>query len=485
MPQPPLQGVGVFTPKLLQRAAAILVVLPPHGFADSCGVQRVAGSQLRRHQARELKAAAPAPIGTMTRRAPKNLLKHVHPSDLRAVAQLATQAASGVIRITEGVHQSIWHLLGAPGGRVPGQTAGITGLVYRSIQGSTQLLGKGADALLARLQPLLESPEAVLSGTPRREAVLAALNGVVGDRLAASDNPLTTPMTLRYQGESLNLRALPADLAASGKVLLLIHGLCMNDLQWHTRHAGGLAQGADHGAALAAQLGYTPIHLRYNTGLHISQNGHELARQLEQLIALWPVPLNELTVLAHSMGGLVIRSAAYYARRESMHWRSHLKNIVFLGTPHHGAPLERAGNWLDIILGRTPLSAPFVRLTRLRSAGITDLRYGYVLDVDWQGQDLFRPRSASREAVPLPRGVACFAVAGITAARRGALADHLVGDGLVPLNSALGQHSDARRSLAFPEASKWIAHRTSHMALLHSPAVTRQLVQWLAPDSGS
>ena len=123
------------------------------------------------------------------------------------------------------------------------------------------------------------------------------------------------------------------------------------------------------------------------------------------------------------------------------------------------------------------LSAPFVRLTRLRSAGITDLRYGYVLDVDWQGQDLFRPRSGSRETVPLPEGVACFAVAATTAARRSALVGRLVGDGLVPLNSALGQHSDARRSLAFAEASKWIAYRTSHMALLHSPAVTQQLAQ--------
>ncbi|MEO9042403.1 MAG: alpha/beta hydrolase [Rhodoferax sp.] len=401
------------------------------------------------------------------------------------MAQIATQAASGVVRITEEVHQSVLRSLGAPGGRLPGQTAGITGLVYRSIQGTTQLLGKSADALLARLQPLQESSEAVLSGTPEREAVLAALNGVMGDRLAASDNPLTTPMTLRYQGEPLNLRALPAGLAASGKVLLLIHGLCMNDLQWHSRHADGPEQGVDHGSALAAQLGYTPIHLRYNTGLHISQNGHELARQLEQLFARWPVPLDELTVLAHSMGGLVIRSAAYYSQQDSMHWRSHLKNIVFLGTPHHGAPLERAGNWIDIILGRTPFSAPFVRLTRLRSAGITDLRYGYVLDVDWQGQDLFRPRSGSREAVPLPEGVACFAVAGTTAARPGALVGHVVGDGLVPLSSALGQHSDARRCLAFADSSKWIAYRTSHMGLLHSPAITQQLVQWLAPDSGS
>ena len=417
----------------------------------------------------------------MTIPVPKNSLKHLRASDLRGVAQLATQATAGVTRIAEGVHQAVWRSLGASGGPLPDQTGGITGLVYKSIQGVTQLLGKGVDALFARLQPLLESADTAQPGTPQREAVLAALNGVMGDRLVAGNNSLATPMTLRYRGEALDWQALPPGLAVTGKVLLLIHGLCMNDLQWHIWHAGEPAQEVGHGAALAAQLGYTPVYLRYNTGLHISENGHELSRQLEQLVAHWPVPIDELTVVAHSMGGLVIRSAVYYGRQGAARWPARLDSIVFLGTPHHGAPLERAGNWIDVILGRTPFSAPFVRLTRLRSAGITDLRYGYVLDVDWRGQDLFRPRLDSRKAVPLPEGVACYAVAGTTAAKRSALADRLVGDGLVPLNSALGQHDDPRRSLAFAKASQWIAYRTNHMALLSSPAVTQQLVQWLTP----
>jgi pimeloyl-ACP methyl ester carboxylesterase len=419
----------------------------------------------------------------MTKQAPKNPLKHLSTSDLRGVVKLTAQAASGVIRITEEVHQSVRHTLGAPGGRLPGQAGGLTGVIYRGLQGATHTLGTGADRLLARLQPVLEPVQAPLVGTSRREAVLAAMNGVMGDRLAAGGNPLATPMSLRYQGAVLNFQSLPPDLATSRKVLLLIHGLCMNDLQWHTRHPGDPAQDVDHGAALAAQLGYAPIYLRYNTGLHISQNGRELARQLEQLVARWPVPLDELTVVAHSMGGLVMRSAAYYAEQDGLRWRDRLKNIVFLGTPHHGAPLERAGSWIDVILGRTPFSAPFVRLTRLRSAGITDLRFGHVLDVDWQGQDRFRPRPESCEAVPLPAGVACYAVAGATAARRSTLADRLVGDGLVPVNSALGQHDDVRRCLAFASTAQWIAYRTHHMALLSSAAVTQQVLRWLTPGS--
>ena len=153
----------------------------------------------------------------MTMPTPKNPLKHLRASDLRGVAQLATQATAGVARITEGVHQAVWSALGAPGGKVPGQTGGITGLVYKSIQGATQLLGKGVDTLFARLQPLLESADAAHPGTPQREAVLAALNGVMGDRLVAGNNSLATPMTLRYRGEALDWQALPPGLRSRAR----------------------------------------------------------------------------------------------------------------------------------------------------------------------------------------------------------------------------------------------------------------------------
>jgi pimeloyl-ACP methyl ester carboxylesterase len=157
--------------------------------------------------------------------------------------------------------------------------------------------------------------------------VLAALNGVMGDRLLANNNPFAIPMTLRYQGEVLNWQALPAMPEASGKVLLLIHGLCMNDLQWRTEHQGRVV---DHGAALASTLGYTPVYLRYNSGLHTSQNGRELSALLQELAKHWPLPIEEITVVAHSMGGLLIRSAVHYARQDSLHWPQHLKSIVFL-----------------------------------------------------------------------------------------------------------------------------------------------------------
>ncbi len=395
---------------------------------------------------------------------------HWRSSDLRAVAQLATQATTAVAHIAEGVHQSVWGTMGVPGGKATGQTRGLTRLVYQSVRGITQLVGNGLETVLKRLAPVLEIADQAAPGSPQREAVLAALNGVMGDRLHASGNPLATPMTLRYQGQALDWQALPAMPGATGKVVLLIHGLCMNELQWSA---------PGHADALAA-LGYTPVHLRYNSGRHISENGHELAAQLEQLHAHWPAPLQDITVVAHSMGGLLIRSALHAARQAGLRWPERLKAIVFLGTPHHGAPLERAGNWFDVILGSSPYTRPFARLAQLRSAGITDLRYGHVLDSDWQGQQRFRRQPDKREPLPLPEGVACYAVAATTAAKRGLLADRLLGDGLVPLHSALGQHDDARRTLAFAKSAQCIVYRTSHMALLSSPTVTRQILDWLS-----
>ncbi|MEO7108766.1 MAG: alpha/beta hydrolase, partial [Rhodoferax sp.] len=330
-----------------------------------------------------------------------------------------------------------------------------------------------------KLEPLLADLVDAPPDTPQREAVLAALNGVMGDLLANSHNPLATPMTLRYQGRAMNLHALAPMPGATGKVLLLIHGLCMNDLQWQAPAGDGDTAAVDYGAALAAELGYTPVYLRYNTGLHTSQNGHELASMLEQLLTHWPVAVTDFTVLVHSMGGLLIRSALQAAQQKDLLWPRLLKNIVFLGTPHHGAPLERAGNWVDVVLGTTPFSKPFAKLGQLRSSGITDLRYGFVQDSDWQGHDRFKRKPDSRQPLPLPAGVACYTVAATTAAKRSPLADRVIGDGLVPLASALGQHDDPRHQLAFAKANQAIVYRTNHMALLNSPDVARQVVKWL------
>lgn len=398
---------------------------------------------------------------------------HLRASDARAVVQLATQATRGVARMAEGVHQSVWSTMGAPAGKSSDQTRGITGFVYQSIHGITQMIGTAADRALSRLESFLPAIDYESPQSHQREAVLAALNGVLGDHLLANNNPFATQMSLRMQGRVLDKHNFPNKSEVTGKVLVLIHGLCMNDLQWASQHSDAL-----HDA-----LGYTPVYLRYNTGLHTSRNGAELSQQLEMLAQLWPVKITEICVLAHSMGGLVTRSAIAHAQAmaqdQHLTWLSRLKRVVFLGTPHHGAPLERAGNWVDVILGATPYSAPFKKLGQLRSAGITDLRYGFVLESDWQGRDRFRRQPDHRTPVPLPETVTCFTIAASTASKRSPISERLIGDGLVPLQSALGQHSDPQYDLKFAKSCVFVAYNMNHLALLNSPVVTRKLLQWL------
>ena len=160
--------------------------------------------------------------------------------------------------------------------------------------------------------------------------------------------------------------------------------------------------GHDHGAALARDLGYTPLYLLYNSGLHISTNGHAFAAILEQLVASWPVAVDELVLLGHSMGGLVARSACLVAGEHGHTWQNRLQALITLGTPHHGAPLERGGNWIDLLLDLSPYTAPLGALGRIRSAGVTDLRYGNVLDEHWQGRDRFAHGPDVRVPTALP-----------------------------------------------------------------------------------
>jgi hypothetical protein len=180
------------------------------------------------------------------------------------------------------------------------------------------------------------------------------------------------------------------------------------------------------------------------------------------------------------MGGLVTRSACQHAALAQQQWPRHLRKIVFLGTPHHGAPLERHGHGLQRLVGSSSYTAPLARLGMIRSAGITDLRHGSVLDQDWHKQDRFGQPHDTRQPLPLPQGVACYAVAASNGKRHGDLADTWLGDGLVPMDSALGRHAEARHTLAFDPAHQSLHYATSHWDLLDKPAVYEQIRHWLA-----
>ena len=194
----------------------------------------------------------------------------------------------------------------------------------------------------------------------------------------------------------------------------------------------------------------------------------------------WPQPVTRLVLLGHSMGGLLARSAIEQGRQAGQAWAGRVDDLVCLGSPHHGAPLERAGHWVDLLLGAAPYAAPFARLGKLRSAGITDLRHGNLQDEDWLGRDRFARGPDRRLPLPLPDGVRCYAAAGVLGEAHGDVSGRLLGDGLVPLDSALGRHADPARSLGFPADRQWVGQGVGHLSLLSSPAVASQLKAWLA-----
>jgi len=359
------------------------------------------------------------------------------PHLLRGASRLAVDATTGVTDLVEAMHAEItrWPLTAQRD-----RTSGLTGLVYRSVRGVTTLVGGGLDVALGALAPLLPQ-------TAGASAVQAALNGVLGDYLEATANPLATPM---------GLHPLADGTGNEGPPLVLLHGLCMNEAQWQRN-------GADFPAALAA-LGYRPLGLRYNSGRPIWRNGAELAALLDDV----PGPL---TLLGHSMGGLVARSAIAQAQAQGRRWPGRLRCLVTLGTPHQGAPLERGGQQLQQLLSLSAYARPLAGLAARRSAGIRDLRHASLLAAD--------AGKASR--VPLPDGVACYAVAATTAKKPGGPPARWLGDGLVPVASALGQHRSPARRLAFDDTALFTG--LGHLALQTDAGVLTRLTHWLTPCS--
>ena len=361
-------------------------------------------------------------------------------ADLRGLARLGVDATVGVTDLVETMHAAIAGLAPPIGVARSTRTSGITGFVYRRVRGTTRLVGGVLDAALG----LLPGPAGPAARAPAREAFVAALNGVFGDRLAAAGNPLAIPTTLRAD-------AVPpgAGPAAPRRALVLVHGLCMNDLQWRRG-------GHDHGERLAREAGWTVLRLHYNSGRPVTEVGRELAARLEAL-ALGPGAPDAFALLGHSMGGLVARAACDAGAAAGHAWRARPTTLVTLGTPHLGAPLERGGHALERLLGASPYSAAFARLGAARSAGIVDLRHGL--------------------HAPPPAGVRLFAIAATTAAiARGAR----VGDGLVPIASALGRHRDASRSLGLPASRTAVIASANHWDLLDHPDVRGLLDRWLA-----
>lgn len=389
--------------------------------------------------------------------------------DISAITRLACDAIIGATDVVEAMHNTIASRAGTVRVQEYHRKLASAALVYWGIRSAASLIGTQVDSFCSK-QLRLPNPQVPL---PKRESLIATLNGVFGDHLAATDNPFAIKMQFRKSGLPID----PSNLAdslepACEKVVIMVHGSCMSDLQWQRNNHS-------YGDDLARDLGLHPIYLHYNSGLHVSTNGRRFAALLESFAQRLP-DTTKLYVVAHSMGGLVTRSACHYARESQHGWIKRLKKIVFLATPHHGAPLEVSGNWVDYLLSMNPYSAPLAKLGKIRSSGVTDLRYGNVLDEDWQGRDRFEFSGDQRRAVPLPRGVRCYAIAATLSKAAGKISDCVIGDGLVVLDSALGRHHDPAHHLGFAASDQAIIRNLGHKDILNHRAVYHRIRDWLA-----
>ena len=385
--------------------------------------------------------------------------------ELREAVRLAVEATLGVTDVVQKMHHTIGGGPAVLGKPLEGIVKLLSAPAYAGVKLVTHLVGAGLDTVLEQLGPVLGPG----GDSAEQDLVIGALNGVVGDILAARSSSLAITTGFRRAGKPIELAQLGA---VTGKLLVLVHGSSATDGCWARKeqHFGETLE-KEQG------LGLTWVALRYNSGRHVSTNGREFAAALQALVTSWPVPVTEVTIVAHSMGGLVTRSACQLAEEQGLPWRRLLRTIVFLGTPHQGAPLERVGNVVGTLFGISRYSAPLTTLAQIRSAGVTDLRFGLTRDDEWQGGDRFAHETDPRKAAALPAGVVCFAIAA-TLSKDGAPSP--LGDGLVPVDSALGNHERPELTLAFEPSRQVVLPGLTHQDLLSDPRVSAQLATWLA-----
>lgn len=399
---------------------------------------------------------------------------------IRGSTQLALDCVSGVTSTAENMHRTIARTSTA-------WLDGISGfgpleqirnpVTYSVIRAVSDALNTGVSRSFAFFDGHLD-----LSGlAPEESRWVSALNGVCGDHLEATGNVLAVPMSLVTPSGDLDLASgdLSDQLPGAGPdIVIMVHGLGLSEQSWWRRDH------PDIGECLNRELGFTPVYLRYNTGRHISTNGQELAGLLDDLCAAWPVPVESLSLVGHSMGGLVIRSACWYADIEQQPWLASLRQVLFLGTPHHGSPLEKAGSFIEAILETNPYAEPLM-LGRKRSAGVKDLRHGNLLDEDWQGRDSDSLLRGSRRVVPLLPGVDYYFAAASLGSHESDLKGRVLGDLLVRLDSALGTGSRELHSLNVNPENCRVFLEKDHFDLLDDKRVQRQAIDWFAESKAN
>ena len=406
------------------------------------------------------------------------------PNEVRALSALAFDELRGFPGAIRDMHLGIakraFRGVGPAGRPVQLIHDAVSSRAYGAIGTGAGGLGRAVDTAMERLGI---GEQVSLSTTQKGNFGIAVLSGLIGDRLERDGSALHQPASARIQGERIGLDesslrgAFPR---ATPRLVVFIHGLTGDEFCWSWgQNPATNPQAADpYGSRLASDIGYTPVYLRYNSGLHISENGRAVAALLQELVELWPVEVQQIALVGHSMGGLVARSAAHQAYEQDQAWVGHVRHSVSLGTPHTGAPLERGAHRAALALDKLPETRMLGSFLKKRSAGIRDLRHGSLVDEDWRGRDPEALRAVACQEVPLlPEATHCFVSATITRDPDHPLG-RLLGDILV-LKPSAGGRSKTRR-IPFRDEHGHHVGGTHHLALLNHPEVYERLHGWLA-----
>jgi pimeloyl-ACP methyl ester carboxylesterase len=396
--------------------------------------------------------------------------------EVRALGELAGGAAAGVATQARDVHtgiaQRVFGLLGPMGEPVRVVHDRVAEGGYSAARKLTGAIVSGSAVAIS----LARTEDArSITDTPAGRAVVGAINGAWGDMLHERQSALETPMRLRRGGRDVALggdslaRAFPD---AGARLAVFVHGLGETDGAWRLHSA----RHVPYGDRLRSELGYTPLYVRYNSGLHISHNGRRLAELLAELTANWPVEVAEIALIGHSMGGLLARSACHYAEEGS--WRERVRHLFLLGAPNRGAPLELAANTACHAISRLPETRPFAKPLKIRSAGVKDLGYGYVVDEDWQGHDPDALRTNTGTQVPFLTSANHYFVSATLSREADAPLGRLMGDLLV-LRASAWAHGGQGERLQFPVDRYRHLGGATHFDLLNHPAVYAQIRRWI------
>lgn len=408
---------------------------------------------------------------------------------MRDTGRLVGDALAGTVRSIEHTHLSLsrraFDAIGPAATPVRLLHDGLTRGVYATVAVAHAVVPRaGAVAAVVRSRRRPDDPvEEEWRIRNRSARVLGALNGLKGDAIAAGYPELAFAMALRDHVDGGDVTPTRTGLTAAypnatGRVAVFVHGLCETDRSWWdgaTKHHG--EPFVSYGTLLESDLGYTPAYLRYNSGLPIADNGRSLADLLDEVVDAWPVPVRDLVLIGHSLGGLVVRSACRRAEIDRRPWVDHVRHVICIGTPHLGAPLERGVNRLVPVLAGIPETQPLATFLNDRSAGVKDLRHGVITADEYHGDDPDEYLSHRRREVPFLAGATyCFVGATITRDRHHPLG-HLVGDLLVTYPSASG--SDRRRTIPFELEHGAHVGGINHFDLLNHPTVYEHLRRWL------